>query len=90
MICDLHSIYHHQSHKRKSIEEIAPAHGSLSLSNGIFVGYAQVNTTLSLLYLLNGEGHPGKPEQLAHNVAITRESVLKVLDASVGKLAHPV
>lgn len=69
---------------------MAPAHGSLSLSNGIFIGYAQVNTTLSLLYLLNGEGHPGKPEQLAHNVAITREAVLKVLDASVGKLLQKV
>jgi hypothetical protein len=86
MICDLSSIYHHP-HRRKTSESLNSQNpvGELRLSNGVVVGYFQVNIWLSLLYILNGDSHPGKPEQLSHNVNVTCQAVCQVLE-TIGDL----
>lgn len=84
LVCDLKSLYRHP-HRRKISDNInsKPSQAQLKLSNGVVVGYTQVNPWLSLLYLLNGENHPGKPEQLSHNINVTSQAILQVLDASI-------
>lgn len=61
---------------------VAPhsAQGEIKLANGIAIGYAQVNAFLSILYLVNMDHHPGAPTKVHHNVLVTKETILRLLE----------
>lgn len=62
-------------------ETAAVLRGRMRLSNGIVVGNMRVNRLLSLVYLLNAEGHPvqDRPESIALNVNYTCDAIRRLL-----------
>jgi len=87
MICDLSNIY--DQGKRRIIPDdqmiadqtkgsLNGTRGEITVSSGIIVGLAQVNRSLSLIYLTNAENVKGRKNQLTHNLSIAKDALLKL------------